>query len=176
VARKSALAATAHHEAGHAVVAWLQQMPLVRAHVVPDDRILGGVRRGNEHYDAIEGDGWIARDESANDPAERARVCVAGFLAERRFTGRGNRRGASSDFEHFDECLRLFVPEARPYWEDLRAAYRKLFTAQTRGMIDTHWSLVEALAGALVERRDMTGDDVVSVLRHARGEDQPAEY
>jgi hypothetical protein len=167
--RLTRLGLIAHHEAGHAVLAWVQGLPIKRVHVVPNEKHLGAVVIPSSYDDAIEGDGWnVPAEREWVDPAKEARVDVAGYLAVRRLS-RSARTGASADLKHFEDCVGQLAPKTSPCWEAERRAWRVLLRAQARGLLEKNWPSVETLAAALVARRDLTGDEAAAVLAPDRG-------
>lgn len=155
------LKATAYHEAGHAAVAWHQGIRVRHVSIVPDAEYLGRV----VHGDPLRG---IRLDFDNSDRtrlrAERlCRVLLAGFLVEKRHTGRGNRIGASADHEAAVKLMDRFVTD-----NDEAEAWLNLLAIQTRNIIALPHitAAIDALATALLEHRELSGRRVVEIATH----------
>ncbi len=179
--QRSQLEIAAYHEAGHVVVA----LALGRA-----------VREVGLHADwARCGSGWMdhsgpprARDfkitptnlrrywvRAVNDAVIDAKICMAGPLAEARYTRRSLRDlGRFKDLEDIIDILTRVerVRQSVPVLADDSLAYYKrgLFdriaieTAYLLGRRGTIWRAVGALAKALLLRQRLSRDEVIDVV------------
>jgi len=164
--------AIAYHEAGHAVVGYFcPQMPKARrVTIVATDDWLGRV--------LLHSSRWLRRRLSAGDWSPRTEVrcyeqimtSLAGPLAERRFTGRLNRRGAGydgtssvvrgSDYDTVsDLVLRLAGEDAQD-----QLALGRWLQRRTENMLSNYWKAVEAVAAALVERGTIKGQAALGTI------------
>jgi hypothetical protein len=152
--------ATAYHEAGHAVAAFLLFRAVKRISIVPDDETSGPV----EHY-PIRGT-WFQPDVEIDMRARRhmetsITLLLAGPSAERKATGRWNRVGASGDIDAAcDLALRLVGSERQftHYWAWRRQIALDLWE-------DEHaWGLAQRLTVELLERKKMSGREAREVL------------
>jgi hypothetical protein len=157
-----ALRATAYHEAGHAVVAWLQGHGFKGVSIVADE-VEGSVGR----VTANRAPSWF-RPDVQMDRRHRTlcemeiRELLAGFEAERRFTGRRNHVGASRDLEraadYADWVTGGSVEEVEPYLDRLSVEVALLFDT------DIHWRAVQRLAEELVLRGELSGSEARSII------------
>ncbi len=182
--QRSQLEIAAYHEAGHVVVA----LSLGRA-----------VREVGLHADwARCGSGWmdhagpppvgdlrITRTNlrrywvrAVNDAVIDAKICMAGPLAEARYTRRSLRElGQCEDFEEVVAILTRLerVRKSVPVLADDSLAYYKrgLFdriaieTAYLLGRRGNIWRVVGALAKALLRKPRLSGDEVRDLLERA---------
>ncbi len=182
--QRSQLEIAAYHEAGHVIVA----LALGRA-----------VREVGLHADwARCGSGWMdhagpprARDfkitptnlrrywvRAVNDAVIDAKICMAGPLAEARYTRRSLRE--LGQFEDFEDVVAILTRLERvrklvPVLADDSLAYYKrgLFdriaieTAYLLGRRGNIWRVVGALAKALLRKPHLSGDEVRDVLEWA---------
>ena len=143
--RPSRLEATAHHEAGHAVAAYLRNRRFTSVSIVSGGETLGQCVFGRKpreiHLDV----------ESYGKTRERIEtlimVAMAGVIAEYLLTGRRNWRGAQSDLHDATNCAAYVVSDER----EMRAYLRWLWE-RTRNLLsaEPHWSAVKALAAELL--------------------------
>lgn len=149
------LQATAFHEAGHALVAYLCGQRLSRLEIHGDEGLSGACH-------ALRVPPSPPLD--ASTPAGRAAVeelilCTcAGPLAEARLTG-GDWDESSSDL---DAAVRL----ALQLEDDCDAAMQRLEALRRRldELLGQHWAAVEAVARLLLRRRSVSGEAVEALL------------
>jgi ATP-dependent Zn protease len=157
-------AATAHHEAGHAVAYyWLREIgryPLPRMRrvtIVPQEKSLG-------HVAPFPTSSF--RPDYDHGPRVQLRVqgqimvSLAGRIAERRHTGRRVRGGWGKDYEQAVDLASRVTGGP----EETSAMLRWLALA-TESLLAQRWSLVEAVAQALLAQPTLTGREVVAVIR-----------
>ncbi len=140
--------ATAFHEAGHAVVAVWENVRFRYVTIVPGDGAAGHLRHLRTP--------WQRAGSVGRGSAERqARICLAGPIAQRRFSPRSVRRyHAHGDYEMAtDLALRLGSSKEEA------DAWVRLWEIQVRGHLDRRWPAVESLAAALVERGTVSGEE-----------------
>ncbi len=172
-------AATAHHEAGHAVVGFWEGASnrLMSVSIVADREAgtLGHVSRG-EYPRVLDfelgDDGKVRRVYREFNPEyddvrlveRRLRPtivsCFAGVLAEKRFSGRGhNWAGASHDMHIAGDLITYLVGSERQiqeHWDHL--------WVQANVAVDLHWSEIHELAQELLNRKTMTGRETKAFL------------
>jgi ATP-dependent Zn protease len=147
---------TAYHEAGHAVMAELCGQHVTEVEIVGDAEHTGSVQslRFTEEHPSVE-------DPSIpTAPIERRLLCTAaGMVAEGMVSGR---RGWDDGCEDLDGAVRLAMQvvgdceRVIPYLEVVRE--------HTENLLRMNWSAVEALAGALMDRSRMSGEEVRRLL------------
>jgi len=173
-------AATAHHEAGHAVVGLWERVPvrLIRASIIPDpeEGTLGHVLHGRmpRVRDVELGrDGrprHFYRDFSPEFDDERLVerrlkpqivMLFAGVIAETKFTGRRhNWQGATSDMRAATDFIAYVAPSPR-----LAQKYSDYLWVVAEDTVDRLWSDVEALATELLTRKTMSAREVIAFQR-----------
>ena len=153
-------AATAHHEAGHVVARYKQDIPCGKVTIVPGDGYLGMVEGSipPKLMERLQFGGLTAADERRIDRESVA--FLAGHPADARFRGRNNWRGSRSDREKFTEfACQLGLDE------ELTKAYYSYMALLARQLINAHWHLVEALAAELLKRKTMKRKEWLDFLR-----------
>jgi hypothetical protein len=146
--RRSRLEATAYHEAGHAVAAYLRNRRFTSISIIADGETLGQCVFGNKP-------GVIVLDaESYRRTRDRIEtliiVSLAGVLAECLLTGRRNWRGAHADL-HDAAGYAAYVTGD----EQELGAYIKWLWERTRNLLRQrrHWAAVKSLASELLVSR-----------------------
>lgn len=156
------LIATAYHEAGHAVAAHFLELPLRRATIVPNEE---EGTAGHVLYRPLPQRLREALAYGRPTPAQRVRAenqvisAFAGPIAERRYYGRRNLVGASSDYQQIADFL--FALSAS---DDEVTAYANWLEQRAISLIETRWRAVEAVATALLERQTLSGSEVQGVI------------
>ncbi len=165
-------AATAHHEAGHAVLAFREgaARQLLSVSIVPDpgNGTLGHVRRGKSRRvrDVEPGeDGkprYFYRDfdpafDSARLSERRLKPMIiaafAGVIAEKRFSGRRhNWVGADRDLRIADQLVGYLVGSARQ-----ARKYSEYLWVVAEESVELHWTGINELANELLARKTMSG-------------------
>ena len=151
--KQSALAATAHHEAGHAFAAILRGMRFDHVAIETGDISSGHVRflkptHGVErmfHVQAI--------------------VAMAGEAAQRRFNPRSVRR------HHGDgdrEGVANYALENGGGSQKVVSLMVKLWEQQARELVENYWPQVQEIAAALLERRRLSEAECRAVLGQPR--------
>ena len=157
-----ALRATAYHEAGHAVVAWLQGHGFKGVSIVA-----AGVEGSVGRVTANRAPPWFRPDVQMDRRHQtlcdmEIRELLAGFEAERRFTGRRNHVGAGRDLEravdYADWVTGGSVDEVEPYLDRLSVEVALPFDD------DIHWRAVQRLAEELVLRAELSGSEARSII------------
>lgn len=149
------LTATAHHEAGHAVVSLALGRAVRRVSIVPNpkDDTLGHCRGYPSRRLARVS--FLPFEEARRVVEVRALVLFAGGLAEAEFLGRANRVGAQGDREDLADLLLIATGSAAE-----AAAYGNWLCERARNMVLAHWHQIQAVAGALLERKVLSGAEV----------------
>jgi ATP-dependent Zn protease len=147
---------TAFHEAGHAVMAHLCGQQITEVEIVGDDEHAGSVRslrfteeRGGDHDPAL-----------PTAPIERRLLCtVAGMVAETMVSGDDS---WDEGCEDLDEAVRL----AMQVVDDCEKVipFLELAREHTETLLRRHWTTVTLLAGELIRRRRMSGEEVRRVI------------
>jgi ATP-dependent Zn protease len=148
--RFTALAATAYHEAGHAVATFLINPAWFRgASIMPEDGSLGRVRHSNPI-------GRIRLDLEKGDRArlrvERAiQICLAGPAAQKRAFPRSVRKWqATSDYSTAADLAIRICGSA-----ESASAFLIWQEVVTNDMISGRWKHIERVASALIQHQEL---------------------
>jgi hypothetical protein len=144
-----ALAATAYHEAGHAVASFSLGRTVRRVSIVPDGFYLGHCRHAAQPSFRPD----MMADTKARLRAETEIVILlAGGIAEKKFAGRCNYVGASYDHDNaVDLAVHVTGDDAEA------AAYLNWLSIRTRNLIEREWAAVRAIADQLLTDRRLSG-------------------
>lgn len=157
VIARQRIEAVAHHEAGHAVVAWAQELKFKRVAIEPEDDSLGYVAHGPLPK-------WFQPDLELSDRvrlrAERHIVMdFAEQLAEARFRERRPRYGMGADNQSaLDMAFRLGGSA------ETVEAYLRYCWCRSNDLVIMRWREIVAVAAALVAHRTLSYDDVMEVV------------
>jgi hypothetical protein len=157
--RKSLREANAHHEAGHAVIAYALGYKPTSATIVPSRSVRGIVSLPNP----LRG---IKLDIDGSDRArlrgERAiQICLAGPLAQRHYRRSSWRRyHGGSDFD----TARLHVCGSG----EQATAFLRWLEITTRERVKTYWVYIARVAALLLKRESLTGQDILSALQPSK--------
>ena len=160
--RTKALRSTAYHEAGHAVMAWHEGLSINEISIVPDHKSSGRIIHANPlrgiHLDMDNSNRARIRAESA------IRVALAGPIAQRHYNPRGfQHRHAESDYELAKDRI-LYITGSG----EEANAYMNLLEIQTRQIVTgLHWSLVDYLAKALLERQRLSRKEIRATIKQS---------
>jgi hypothetical protein len=162
---------TAFHEAGHAVMACLERQRFIRVTIVPEENTRGHIRH---HRDPRKAERYEMGTVRLDTVVRELRVTIAGAEAQRRLTGRhsyggqglnryqlGKREVFMSDpdgdgrriLDLIEYACGMGCPEAQ-------AHFSSWVSDSVRHLIQSHWTWVEAVAGALLQRQTLTEDEV----------------
>lgn len=136
-------AATAYHEAGHAVVALALGRPVHRVSILPDRERLGVCFFGKPIFRPTED--WLEREML---------IALAGMAAEARFTGADAWAGAAKDEQYAASLARERTGNARQAERLLRRALAKVEHLLAR---TAHWLAVERIARELIQAGAISG-------------------
>ena len=155
---------TAYHEAGHAVATWRLGLRVATASIEKTEQYLGMVSRTATR---LERQIDFSSDPAVVDRIERLiMICWAGALAVRRLNPRSKwRNGASEDFE---KASNLFF-HICGFDAKTQQLYSGLLWRRTELLIEGNWPLVEHVAGLLLERTNLSGQEVDAACFEARG-------
>ncbi len=150
------MSATAYHEAGHVVARWHFGFPVVRATIDASGDYHGAVEGANNHIELA---------EQFNEGAEQASrnfmvICFAGLEAQRAYDPDSVETWhADSDEESAGEALwHMGYPPERTQAIDAE------LRLEATEFVRAHWSQIDMVARALLERREMTGEELYRVL------------
>jgi hypothetical protein len=153
----------AHHEAGHAVAAWCLKIRARRATINPDENFGGHVKIEREKpstYAAIgRGDRWHPSRLRAE---KLVMFAQAGEVAQLRydFHSVSHYHYLMDLHDSIDILTRYAIHDVNP---DTKPHYGLLYK-WTESLIEQHWHLVEAVARALLEHRELSGAQIRAVI------------
>lgn len=161
------LAATAYHEAGHALANYVLGFGNGEVTIVPSKGASGTATMANRRrllslFRRIEY-GTINNRVIASAHA-RVVCSLAGREAQRKFDPRSLRsHHFDSDKKNVADILSCLHPDEK----ELQAAYRDLVD-RTRNLVADNWQKIQDLAAALLEKRTLSGGKVAAVFRASR--------
>jgi len=144
------------HEAGHAVMHYLEHVPFESVTIVPDPELRAD---GAVHPRVGPLSLWDRQRPKT------IRILMGGKVAEEFFTGKPVKRACQGDL-NLAACIADELAEERASDADalLAAAY---VTARNVLAVASVWAAVEALASALMERRKLSARQAYRVIRAA---------
>jgi hypothetical protein len=166
---KSALAATAYHEAGHALAHHVLGWGNGEVSIVADKECVGSARIG----DGARLRRLLRQLEFGTINALLIAKChehilclLAGKEAQRKFRPKSIRSYmARFDYSAAAEFLVSLYPDPKE-----RNAASRYLVLRTRNLISgaTHWRMIQDLAAALLKRRTLTGDEVSAIFESSK--------
>ncbi|MFQ5759553.1 MAG: hypothetical protein ACE5HM_01120 [Acidiferrobacterales bacterium] len=152
---------SAYHEAGHAVVAWYHNINLEVITLGAAEDEIGRTR----HVDPLQGvdTAWGPTVADRIRMEQLVSVCLAGPLAQRKFSLVGFRRAhAEDDWQQAVDLLSYFVVTH----EELEAYFR-LLEVQTRNLLDLDfiWKSITNLATVLLEYQTLSGAEANRIIQ-----------
>jgi hypothetical protein len=167
----------AYHEAGHAVAAWCLKIRVRRATIVPDEDLGGQVKIERDKPSTLkainQGDRW----HPSRLRAERmVMVLQAGEVAQLHydFHSVSHYHYLMDLYDSISLLTRYAMHDLKP---DTKLHYDLLYK-WTESLIEQHWYLVEAVANILLERRKLSGTELLKVISDAnkqRDEDDSSQ-
>lgn len=154
---------SAYHEAGHAVVAWYHNINLELITLGAAEDETGRT----QHVDPLQGidTAWGPTVADRIRMEQLIGVCLAGPLAQRKFSLVGFRRAhAEDDWQQAVDLLSYFVVTH----EELEAYFR-LLEIQTRNLLnlDFVWKSIANLAAVLLECRTLSGAEINRIIQES---------
>lgn len=151
--------ATAQHEAGHAVMAAICDRLPTFVTIVPH----GGVAGINEFPDDLVAE---FKNHLYDSPEKRAYIetriliALAGIVAhDLRFLARVRDAGDAHD----ERRARAIIEDNAGWADNCRDSYFQQLQETARGLLQTNWLWVEAVAHALIENRSLPGAKVIEL-------------
>ncbi len=151
----------AHHEAGHAVVAWYHNINLEVITLGAPEDATGRARHVNPLQGVDTAWGTNAADRIRME--QLVGVCLAGPLAQRKFSLVGFRRAhAEDDWQQAVDLLSYFVVSH----EELETYFR-LLQIQTGNLLDLDfiWKSITNLTTVLLEYQTLSGAEANRIIQ-----------
>jgi len=155
---------SAYHNAGHAVIAWVLNVPVEKVSIISTGGHLGEtVVNWNDKADPSI---TTFLDQEKMECEFRAMVSLAGYLSEKHFVQntRIKEKKSAYDIHQANEVIRtiLGVNEdekcTRNYFNHLESITEKIFSFRNVEIS------IKAVAGALIEKRTLSGKEISSII------------
>jgi hypothetical protein len=174
----------AYHEAGHAVIARVLGIEVLRATIRPDEFFAGHVMHGARWPDREDANGTIAAEDREEEwqrrmemAEDRAKLALAGPIAEMKYrpTLNGEHFANYSDLFNvavylkiaggFRPISEILVPgkplqqtngEVSRLWEQLQA--------DTADLVELHWLSIERVAEALLIHEELGQEEIEALV------------
>jgi len=156
------LEATAHHEAGHVAASLRNGRGFLYVTIVETEDACGYVMktkppawlRPDVDRMTARGERWLENE---------ILIGLVGMEAERKFTGRRNHLGASSDYRHAADLAEYLYPLGEPVYDKFMA----FMVERARAFVASPivWEEIQAIAEALLARSKLTCKEVKQILR-----------
>lgn len=150
----------AHHEAGHAVAAFLYHFKIDFATIKSDGDAAGMVRC----YPRGKMDLYSASPIMRNKIERNIIVTLAGDIAQRKFAPRSSRSWQLTADRSAASNMALSVCGTG----ESATAYLAWLYIVARDQVHGRWNLVERVASALLDRETLSGDDLRHVILPGR--------
>lgn len=154
----AATAATAHHEAGHAVAAFALRIPVKRVSIMPD-----ASRDAAGHV-------YLGKSRSVDAMHRQGIVALAGEAAQRRYNPRSVRY-------HHGGGDRQAVAEyalERTGSGEQATLLARLWELQARDLVEKRWGTIQRVATALLARQTLNAEQVRMLAFRVRIVDEMA--
>jgi len=150
----------AHHEAGHAMIAYRLGIPVQEVSIQPTESSAGRVWYQQPLAEIIRSGN--TSDERRIQMERCAMVCLAGREAQMRF----DFEGLQEDDYRVDLDLVIHALNNFSNCEEEVLTYERLLVVRTRWLFDQPmaWEMVTDLAKALLKNETMSGDEVNAVF------------
>lgn len=147
---------TAYHEAGHAIMHVLMDIPFNSVTIIETDDYLGVVKWNMGPSTMLNLNLGSRSREIAALARDAIKVLLAGSLAEEILTGHYNEVGASSDLDEIERIA--FYQSRNP------EAYIRRIKGDVRQIIKQNWLDVTKLANVLLEKDTLSSVEVYTLL------------
>ena len=148
--------ATAYHEAGHAVLGAIRSRAPISVTIVPN----GGAAGKNEFPDDCRPE---FNRHLGNSPEKkkyietRILIALAGTIAhDLRFPAHVRDAGDEQD----EQRARAIIEENAVWADSCRDSYFRQLQETARGVLQTNWPWVEAVARALIDDKTISGEEL----------------
>jgi ATP-dependent Zn protease len=181
----------AHHEAGHAVIARMLGVDVVRASILPTNKERGGSL--NPSAEHLAGDDAQARLRGLETDAK---IALAGPNAEKKYRPETNVQKAQREqwrddlavctsaainivLLRDDPSIRFNFTGARDFepTETQAAEIRQLvnrFSREAQTLVEQHWPAITRVAAALLDRKILYNDEIAALI-NAPGDAAPGD-
>jgi hypothetical protein len=159
-----ALKATAYHEAGHAVMAWIQKVRLKGASIIADKDSAGHCL--HEKLLKIREGGLLLTPRGRDCGEKHILICLAGGVAQTQFNPQGTRRSHMQ--ADWDEAAAVALVLNNGDGKGT-GIYLEWLVHRAKNLIALrqNWLLVEAVAPELFCKTKLTGREVEALIRQS---------
>jgi len=157
---------TAYHEAGHAAVLLVYDLPFDSVTIKPTEDSTGGSRGHILKPNPMMFEG--GKRERNQIVRQYIVSAYAGFEAERCFDPNADEGLSEEDFSNAWNLPRdwdLPIKGCSYIGDEVYEQYLARQRQQARALVRKHWALVERLAQALLERETLSGEQAESLVR-----------
>ena len=145
------LESTAYHEAGHAVIHYLEDIPMEYVTIIPTEECLGQVKCEIDINEVV---------DSGREKCEAEIMAVyAGGLAVKIAKGARYNKGVSTDNRIAQDIAMEICSD-----KEINTFLRWLYI-RTEEVLKMNWYMVEAIAKALLKKKQLSGDEVKEIIR-----------
>ena len=160
------LEATAYHEAGHAVMTYLEGVPIHRVSIVPGTGNVGHVRHGRAGPTEAAILDHRRQAVVQRRLERRARIALAGYVAQRKFRPTSVRNHQwEADRRTVHDCV-----DVLSRWSPrCHLAYWRLLQIQTEDKLyaPQHWKMIKAVAKDLLKYRELKSVQILAAIFRA---------
>jgi len=147
----------AHHEAAHAVITWAHRIELREVWLSAD-----GKEGYSDRVEDKDNEQLYARMGKREALRALAMIALAGGCAQRRWQAETYSYGCDSDMAMAITCLRRLAED----FPDLAESLDDVCVA-TDALVAEHWTKITALAGELLQRGTIPGNEAVTIIERA---------
>lgn len=168
----------AYHEAGHAVMNYLADMPIARASIIGSTSGVGGA--------VFQADKDSSQFSTKEEYEWQIKICYAGRASEaikfgKITDGAGSditqatkliytyccKVGMSEEYGLLDiDVLKTVTPFAVP--NDIMQKLSRDFMSETSKLIESNYDLVEAIAHELLDKETISGSDIINIIEKTK--------
>lgn len=142
----------AHHEAGHAVIAFMLNMRFKYVTIKEDikENSLGHLMPYKvKYFNKLH---YTDPTPSEREKIERSLImCCAGYFAEKQYTGKEDRSGAMGDWEMATKITMAFKKSTKQ-----TEAYLNYISIAAEELVSMHWNFITQFAGELLKKETLS--------------------
>lgn len=147
---------TAYHEAGHAVMHYIRDVPINCASIEETEDTLGKVQwdMGSSSFLQLNLGG--RSNEVRSLAKSQALIVLAGIAAETLAFGQYWQEGAESDLDSFHHYAYYVSRDTERYATQIKS--------EAKSLLRKNWRMVRAVADALLEKHTLTHKELYSII------------
>ena len=169
------LAATAYHETGHALVAYILGTGFKTVSIIPRDEenALGALTHLRDRsliYNVLSGISNFILDHDTIDNLVKQSICIAfgGYLAEKKY-GVDNKEGAQADFSFISDLILAHGPidDDSTNTEDYSVEFHNYCYNKTKELLEDNWFILDFIAKQLILQKELTYEEFDILVKKA---------